>query len=133
MTILQVFYPYCLNLFIFEVKMNEKNITYIFYAAVVVVLVYLFSQLFSERERIDDLKQQLDAVKTNQHQLTEQIEAAGVTNSEVTDIITDSGKQVNGIAESNKSITADIEESGRIIDQCQSIIDEIRSRNEKGK
>lgn len=110
--------------------MNDKNI---FYAVIAVILIYLFSQSYYDGRRMDDIQQQLDGIKTNQHELAEQIKSAGKTNSEITSDIAGSREQVDGIAESNQSIGTDIGRAGAIIDECQQILARISARDEEKK
>lgn len=112
--------------------MNEKKYTYLFYCAVIVAIVYLFSGQYEHEQRLAEVKQQLDTVRANQQQLSEQIKSASTTNTELAGDLETGAGQASEIADTNRSIASDINEAGRIIDECQQIVERLQRADEKG-
>lgn len=112
--------------------MNEKKYTYLFYFAVIVAIVYLFSEQYEHDQRLAEVKQQLDTVRANQQQLSEQIKSASATNTELAGDLATGAGQASEIADTNRSIEADIRQAGAIIDECQQIVERLQRADEKG-
>lgn len=110
--------------------MNEKSYTYLFYAGIVIAIIYLFSGQYEHEQRLAEVKQQLDTVRANQQQLTEQIKSASATNTGLAGDLATGAGQASEIADTNRSIEADIRQAGAIIDECQSIVEQLQQGNE---
>lgn len=108
--------------------MNEKYKSYIIIAVAVIVLFSLFGGLYYNGSRVDEIREQLDTVRANQRQLSEEIQSAGTTNQELANDIAGGRNQINLIDQTNRSIKADISKSGSIIADSKQVIRAVRER-----
>lgn len=112
---------------------NEKTATLILIVFVLLVVAggagYLFglragTDVSDHGNGIEDIREQYQHIKVSQHEITNGIREATGTGG----AIAESGRAIEKSAD---AIAGGVNESGRLIDECQQILGRIRNRGKK--
>lgn len=112
---------------------NEKTATLILIVTVLLVVVFGVGYMLGLRagtdvsdhgNGIDDIREQYQHIKVSQHEITNGIREATGTGG----AIAESSRAIETTA---GAIAGGVNESGRLIDECQQIIGTVRNRGKK--